>query len=246
MKKILFTLLISLSVFSIYGQYTLTNYETSSTITDGSIIEVNTNNTTTHVILENTSTYPMKATLDVLNIVNTDGSELNFCFGFHGQGNCYTSIANGGSYGSNVHGTHYLAAGESTGHYDIDFTHIDGNNGANFPNYPKDYVLKMSIINANDNTVVGTTTFTYRYDPNGGINNTLSPDDFTINSVQGQLLIHNTYNTSVIIYDFTGKLVFQRKFSAGNHVIPTDLSSGIYIVRATANGKEMAKKLIIR
>ena len=244
MKKILFTLLISLSVFSIYGQYTFTNEETGTIITDGSTFIVNQDHFTNHFIVTNNNTFPVKATLDVLNIINTDGSEITICFGFHGQGTCHIGVHTDDSFNSNLlGGTQYLAAGESSGHYDIDFDHIDNTSIAT---YPKDYVLKLSIINANDNTVVGATTFTYRYDPNGGINNTLSLDDFTINSTQGQLLIHNTYNTSVIIYDFTGKLVFHRKLSAGNHVIPTDLSSGIYIVRATANGKEMAKKLIIR
>ena len=247
MKKLLFSLLLSLSVVSVFGQYTLLNEETGNTINDGDVITVDTNNFTTHVIVTNGYTFPIKATLEVVNIVNTNGSEMNLCFGFNGEGNCYTSIAIGDVFESNQHGSSYLNPGASSGHYDIDFTHIDGNNGANFPTYPKSYVFKMNIINANDNSVVGSTNFTYKYEPTSGIVNNFDKNDISISTGYHVLNIVSKYQADVTIYNLTGQKVKVVRLTPNqNHIYTGNMTPGIYLVQVIADGKEIYKKVVLK
>jgi hypothetical protein len=244
MKKTI-VLLILMSKLVIFAQdYTLLNEDTGNNINDGDVITVSQNQFTTNVIITNNSTVPMKATLEVVDIVNTDGSEMNFCFGFHGGGNCYFSMSEGSSYDSNIYNSDYLQPGESSASDWIDFTHNDNN--PNFTNYPKDYVLKLSIYNANDDSLIGETNFTYRYDPGSGSINTLNDNDFKINGINGNLTIINTEQTQMEIYNLTGQKVMKLNLSPGNHTVQTDITSGIYIVFAQANGKELYKKVIIK
>ena len=246
MKKLLFSLLLSMSVVTAFGQYTLLNEETGNTINDGDIITIDTNNFTTHVIVTNGYTFPIKATMEVVSITNTDGSEMNMCFGFNGEGNCYTSITQGDVFESNQHGNSYLNPGASSGHYDIDFTHIDGNNGASFPNYPKDYVFKINIINANDDSVAGSTTFTYRYDPPQDVN-TLNVDDVIISTGYHVLNIVSKHQADVTIYSLTGQKVKEVRLRPDqNHVYTGNMTPGIYLVHVTADGKEIYKKVVLK
>lgn len=246
MKKYSFLLLFVLSLTFLQAQpYTLLNQEAGQYINDGDIITVSQNTFTTHVIVANNATVPIKATLEALNIINTDGSEMTFCFGFNGEGSCYLNMNTGTVYQSNPNGTTYLQPGTSSTSTDVDFTHNDSNN--NFTTYPKDYVIKITIINANDDSEIGSTTFTYRYDPNAAAINHLNNSDLSINSLPGVLKIKTTDITSLQIFNLTGQRVLQRVLEKGAHSISTvDMPKGIYIVQAKSNGLKRYKKIIIR
>jgi hypothetical protein len=245
MKRII-SLLFLVFNFALFAQsFTLLNEDTGNYISDGDTITVSQNQYTTNIIVSNNGNAPMKATLQSVDIINTDGSEMSFCFGFHGGGNCYFSMTEGASYDSNVYNNDYLMPGESTTSDQIDFTHNDSN--ANFTNYPKDYVLKFIAYNANDNSVIGEINFVYRYNPNASTINTLSENEFNISGTQGSLKIINSKQTQVRIYNLTGQKVMELNLPVGNHSVQTgDLSAGIYIVFAQANGKELYKKVIIK
>ncbi len=245
MKKQLLLFLLILSVIQVFGQYTLLNEENNSVINDGDIITVSVNNFTTHVILTNTGTFPVKATLEATNIVNTDGSELNFCFGFHGEGDCHMGIVLNQIYNSNEHGTTYLAPGQATAHTDIDFTHID--NATAHPDYPKDYVLKLTVINANDDTVVGETNFTYRYQPQGDISTDFVNNDITIATGYHVLNIISKYHADITIYNLTGQKVKEVHLKPSqNHIYTGNMASGIYLVHVKADDKEFYKKVVLK
>jgi len=244
MKKVVFFILMMISYVS-FGQYTLENHETGNTVSDGDVITVANNNYTTHFVVHNTGTVPLKGTLHIDNIINTDGTEINVCVGFNGQGNCYNQIAIGDSYDTNSHGSTYLQPGASSAPSDIDFAHHDGTPNFVSNNFPKDYVVSLTLYNANDNTVVGVTHFTYRYNPQSAIN-TLSKDEFSITTSKHSLRVRNTHNTELYIYNLTGKLVKTYKLSAGTHSLYINLTSGLYIARAKADGKEVTSKLYIK
>ena len=244
MRRLLFLLFLSLFVIPVSGQYTLLNEETGNTINDGDIITVSTDNYTTHVIVTNNNSFPVRATLEATNIVNTNGSELRFCFGFNGQGGCYTSISTGTVYDSNQYGNNFLAPGASSASTDVDFTHVD--DGANFPNYPKDYVIKITIINANDGTTVGTTTFTYRYDPNQAVN-TFDKNEIAITTGYHVLNIVSNYHINVTIYNLTGQKVKEVSLKpSDNHIYTGNMTPGIYLVHVTSGDKELYKKVVIK
>jgi hypothetical protein len=232
--------------------YTLTNQETGSAINDGDVITVNTSGVTTHVIATNTGNVSLRATLEVLDITNTDGSEMSFCFGFNGGGNCYFLMNEGSTYDSNANNTNFLQPGQSTGTSDIDFTHTENGNHLT---YPKDYVLKMTFYNigsdpntTTDDTVVGSTTFTYRYDPNTQAVNTFDKNDIVISTAHHHvLIIDSKYVAHVSLYNLTGKKVKEVTLKPSqNHIYTGNLAQGIYILHVTANGKELYKKIILR
>jgi len=244
MKKILFFILMMIS-YANYGQYTLVNHETGNAVTDGSVITVVDNNFTTGIIVTNTGTVPLKGTLHIDDIINTDGTEVSVCVSFNAEGGCHQPIQVGDSFDTNSNGTNYLQPGDSSGRTDIDFTHHDGYPAVVSTVFPKDYVVTLTLYNGNDNTVVGVTHFTYRYAPSQAIN-TLSKNEFSITTSKHSLRVQNTYNTELYIYNLTGKLVKTYKLSVGNHSLYINLTSGIYIAKAKADGKEVVRKLYVK
>ncbi len=246
MKKFLLFNFAFLSLMVSAQNYSLVNQETGDAINDGDTVTVNTSGVTTHVIFTNNSSVPQKATLEIVNIINTDGTEMSFCFGFNGGGNCYFQMNSGGTYDSNANNTNYLQPGQSTGNADIDFTHTDAN--PNFSNYPKDYVLKLTVYNANDDSVLGVTNFTYRYDPNAQGINTFDKNDVFITTGYHVVNVISKYATKVSFYNLTGQKVKEVHLKPKqNHIYTGNMTSGIYIVHVLAdNGKELFKKLIIK
>jgi len=242
MKKL--TLIILLfSWFFGQSQFTLTNHETGQQINDGDIITVSTSGITTHVIANNTNSNDIYLTLEVLNINNTNGSEMQYCFGVNGGGNCFFGMnANDIKYGVNP-----LPPGTSTRDTDIDFTHTD--DPTNFPNYPKDYVIKIYASDTNGGSQIGNAiTFTYRYDPNAnGIDNVFSKDEFNVISLSGKLQIINKQNLKISLFDLTGKKVKNFEFSAGvNEINTSNLTKGLYLINASNEKKQITRKIIIK
>ncbi len=247
MKKILLTLLLTTMVSVVQAQqFTFFNEDTAANVNDGDVITVNTDQFTTNLILTNNSTVPIKATLEVVDIVNTDGSEMSFCFGINGGGNCYFAMTEGATYDSNANNTQYLQPGDATGSSDIDFTHNDSN--PNFTNYPKDYVLKFKVLNANDDTVLGEINFTYRYDPNANTINTFGKNEIFISTAHRHtLIVSSKYVAHVSLFNLTGKKVKEVTLKPSqNHIYTGGMAPGIYIVHVQANGKELYKKIILK
>ena len=244
MKKLLLVTFIFIGIIMSAQNYTLLNEDAGNTINDGDIITVNTSGFTTNVIFTNNSTVPEKATLEVMDIINTDGSEMTFCFGFNAGGSCYLRMNNGNTYESNANNNNYLQPGVSTASNDIDFTHTDAN--ANYTTYPKDYVLKLTVYNANDDTVLGVTNFTYRYDPNASVN-TFDKNDVVIATGYHVVNIISKCHAKVTIYNLTGQKVKEVQLKPEqNHIYTGNMTSGIYIVHVLAGDKELFKKIVIK
>ena len=244
MKKLLLVTFIFIGITMSAQNYTLLNEDTGNAINDGDIITVKTSGFTTNIIFTNNSTVPEKATLEVVNIVNTDGTEMSFCFGFNGGGNCYLRMDNGMAYDSNANNTNYLQPGVSTNSDDIDFTHTDAN--PNFTTYPKDYVLRLTVYNANDDTVLGVTNFTYRYTPDTSVN-TFDKNDIVITTGYHAINIISKYYASLSFYNLTGQKVKEVSLKPEqNHIYTGNMTHGIYIVHISAGDKELFKKIIVK
>jgi len=255
MKYLLsFILAIAFSLNST-GQVSIVVQGTTTEITDGSTLTVNTDGETEHLIITNNHTKAIRATLEAMDIVNTDGSEMSFCFGFHAQGNCYFFMAEGSVYDSNANGgsnPQYLQPGESTAPIDVDFTHTDAAN-TTFTTYPKDYVLKLTFYDTNDtvdnsdDTVLQTINFTYRYDPNAQAINTFNKNDIVISTAHRHMVIINSkYSAQINLFNLTGKKVKETTLKPyQNHIYTGDLPEGIYILHVKSGHKELYKKLIL-
>ncbi len=249
MKKL--TLIILLfSWFFGQAQFTLTNHETGQQINDGDVITINTNNFTTHVIATNTDTQNIYLAIDVLNVTNTNGTEMEFCFGIAGMGSCHFKMNIGDHYSSGGS----IEPGASTQNTDIDFTHHDGTahdndgNPLNFPSYPKDYVIKIYASYSNDGSQVGNAiTFTYRYDPNANGINSLDKEQIQFFVSGKSIKISTEKSLSFHIYDLTGKEVFSEQILSGNHQISlNDLHKGIYIAEFNTGNKKIYRKFIMK
>ncbi len=249
MKKLTLIILLFSGFFG-QAQFTLTNHETGQQINDGAIITINTNDFTTHIIATNTGNSDIYLTLEVQNIINTNGSEMQYCFGVAGGGNCFFGMGvNDVKQGGNP-----LAPGASTQNTDIDFTHHDGTahdsngNPLNFPNYPKDYVIKIYASDTNGGTQIGNAiTFTYRYDPNANTVNPLEKEQIQFLVFGKSIKISTEKPLNFHIYDLTGKEVFSEQILSGSYKISlNDLRKGIYIAKFNTGNKKMYRKFIMK
>ncbi len=240
MKKFLFFSLFLIGYIT-SAQFTFQNEETGNLINDGDIITISTDSYTTNFIATNNYTSNIHLSLEVVDITNTDGSEMSICFGVLGGGGCSFPIHVGDVY----NGGNALPPGAQTNSGDIHFQHHDN---TNIPTYPKDYLIKVSALNADHgDAFLSSITFTYRYDPSAGIIGELTQADFQLISLSGALKIQNTYPTNLQIFNLTGQSVLQTKLEKGNHSLSTgNLQKGIYIVHAQANGRETFQKIIIK
>jgi len=244
MKKTILLLLLILSSISLQAQFTLLNEETGNAVNDGDVITVSQPSFTTHIIATNTSNSNIYLTLEVQNITNTDGSEITYCFGVLGGGNCFFRMWNNDV----KQGGNPLPPGQSTNSTDIDFTHKDDNT-ANFPNYPKDYVIKIYASDSDQGAQIGNAiTFTYRYDPNyNAIDSVFSKDEFNVISLSGKLQIANKQNLKISLFDLTGKKVKSLELSAGvNEINTSNFTKGLYIINASNRQKQITRKIIIK
>jgi len=255
MKFTISFFLVLTAFINTFAQVSVVIEGTTTQVTDGSTITSNTDGETKHFIITNNHTKAVRSTLEVMNIVNTDGSEMGFCFGFHGQGNCYFFMTQGSIYDSNLNGgsnPEYLQPGESTTPTDIDFTHTDAEN-TTFTNYPKDYVLKLTFYDTNDtadtidDTVLQTINFTYRYDPNAQAINTFNKNDIVISTAHRHVvIIDSKYSAQINLFNLTGKKVKETTLKPyQNHIYTGDLPEGIYILHVKSGHKELYKKLIL-
>ena len=245
MKKISLIFSFLIVSFVSTAQITLHNEEANNTINEGDIITVSENYYTTHVTVTNDYSTEINLQLELVSANNTNGQELSMCFGVAGQGSCHAGI----HVGDVFQGGAPLAAGSTTAHTDIDFQHIDGLNNSHFPNYPKDYVIKISALNTSDNSELSSVTFTYRYDPNGqGAVNTFDKNDMIISTAQPQfLIVESKFLADMTLYNLTGQKVKEVSLKPMQNSIYTgNLTKGIYIVHVTAGRKELYKKIILR
>ncbi len=242
MKQTLFTLLIFLSSL-LHAQITIHNSNTNTDIHQGDTVVTNQDHTPTYVTVTNNYSFDINLKLTVVSINNTDGREMSLCFGVNGMGQCLNQIQTGAVYDGGA----ALTSGATTGHNDIDFNHIEGNNGASFSNYPKDYVFKLSALRASDNSILEEITFTYRYDPNAQNIDHFENHDFKVKSLTGNLLVETPVATQLFMYNMTGQQVKEFDLSEGKNYIDTaDLNKGIYILRAKSGQLDIYKKIIIK
>ncbi len=245
MKRYILTIALMFVGIVSTAQFTLVNEETGAQINDGDIINITADRFTTHVIITNTNTSAINMYLEVMDIVNTNGSELSLCFAIT-QGQCYLGVNIG-----DIKNAGTLAAGASTSSDNFDFMHVEGgfdqNNPVNFTTFPKDYVVKLY---ATDGAVqIGTPiTFTYR------ITSAVSAEEFSKDNsltlfvnAQRQLVVNTNDKINFAMYNLTGQQVINTTLSQGIHRLSvTKLPTGIYMVYAKSGTKQIYRKVVIQ
>jgi len=240
--KRIFSFILLLIVSNGFGQFTLLNNQTGNQINEGDIVTVSTNDLVSYLTITNTHTSDINLSAVVLNMVNTDGSEGTWCFGVNNHGSCYFGM----SIGDVKQGGAPLPVGASTNATDIDIKHSDGSSATSTTNYPKDYVYKIEATDASTNNVLGSITFTYRYDPSGAVDD-FNKNNFNVFASGKQLVVNTKQAVDVTIYNLSGQEIKTISLAKGvQYVDMNSLPAGIYMVLAQKGTHHIYKKIILQ
>lgn len=235
MKKLL-TLFCAFATISVFAQF---NVETHSgdPIVDGQTVIAGALNTPLPFYVNNESTSDeiyMKC--EFVSAINYNGVDMQLCFGL-----CYDPVAVGDIYppGSEV--------------VTIQPEQNQGTDGDKFLNYNDgggniiDYVFRFFQVDAGGNEIGDDLTFTYRYDPILGVNDSNQVKaNITSTVVRDVITIEAIEEASVVIYDIRGRAVSNQKLIIGTNTINVaNLPSQVYLVQMTNDkGASQAVKIV--
>lgn len=244
MKKIIATF--SLIAFSliINAQMTVVTYE-GVQINDGDIFAFNTTNPSSASIyfyINNNSNEPINVKIKCEEILNTNGENFEFCF----SELCILSVEEGVTYPDSDENPYVVIPPGGTNPEFDHFLNLNTGSGT----FPLDYVFRFFQVDANQNEIGESITFTYRYDPN------LSTDDFE-NSLG--VALQNTIATDFLsvrsmnplnyeIFNINGQLISFNSIGSGvNNVNVSNLNNGVYFIRfADENGSTTTMKFVVK
>lgn len=243
MKKILITCLSLLFAQFVFSQFTLENANDNSVISDGDIIVFNQlgyPDGNVYIDIYNNTNAPINVHSQCIGLVNTDGSNFQYCVG----GTCYNSV-----YVDQYcpAAPFQIPANSKNGNFDG----FQNGNAGDGNNYPCDYTFKFFQTDNSGNEIGTPITLTYRYQPN------LSADDFSKlqnfgielrNTIVDNELTFNAKNEKIeiTIFDLTGKLVVSQKLQEGiNNIDLTKEATGVYqVIFTNENNQSLATKII--
>lgn len=177
----------------------------------------------------NTSNLPTNVKIKCISITNSNGSDVQLCFGDV----CYANISAGNSY-PNV--AYFLDANGENGNFDHFYNNSNGLN----PMQNVEFMFKMYQLDNNGVEFGNSITFGYRYNPNLSVAN-LSPDglknfgvSMASNSVQNQLEIDIAAPMTVRIFDLNGRILSTQKLAIGQQNLDVAAqSAGLYMIHFT-------------
>lgn len=184
----------------------------------------------------NTGANPIRTKILFVSAVNADGSQMELCYGL-----CYTGITIGNIYPP---ASDYIEIqpGETTGQGNH-FLNLAGGTAI------RDYVFKFFEIDNSGNEIGTPITFTYRYNPNLGVND-FNKLDVTLKStvISGTLQASASEKTTLTIYNLLGKEVLHKKLNQGTNLVDlSNLSAQLYIVKFTnEKGASKVFKIILK
>lgn len=160
---------------------------------------------------------------EVVEIINTDGENVQFCIGGP-SGNCFFPIAEGDFYPSIEGGVLY--AGASWGMFDY-LINLDSNNLA-------EYKIRFVQTDGAGNEIPNTNFFiSYRYDKNMGLSEvkSLSIAEVYPTVAKNFTNVNLKENAEVQIFNAEGKAVRSTKMNSGSSQLDlSGLSKGVYWV----------------
>ncbi|MDR6461224.1 hypothetical protein J2786_004378 [Chryseobacterium vietnamense] len=240
--------IIFLLVFiSFYGKAQLALAKEDGTpINDGSVITYNSvdeNLATLHYKIKNTSSSPVNVRSKVMNIINADGSNFQFCY----QNTCLPFIILGAVYpGNSKPAINVPANSEVSGGYTM------WNKDTGSGTFPMDYIIKYYLVDNFNNEYGTPVTFTYRYNPNAtlGVHDmTKSKTSFAeidVTRVKSVINITSKEDLSYILYTTDGRTALAGNLKNGKNVIDVSrLQQGNYIVFfKNSRGEALSKKIV--
>lgn len=244
MKKLL---LILLTIFGIYTNAQLVVTKGDNTpINNGDVIgfAVTGEASKLNYKLVNTSNQPINVKIRCVSLTNTDGSNFEFCFD-----QCYNNVSAGTDYPNGVGAAAYdIVAANSTNSSGYHFKNFN-------PSTPANYVFRFFRVDSSGFPIGTAIDFTYRYDTALSVAdiekiNTLKGMGINLysNAVTNEIVFENTQNTTMKIYDLSGKMVLNTLLSTGNQTIDvSNLNNGIYMASfSNQDGQNANVKMVKR
>lgn len=234
MKKITTSLFLILFSFIASAQFEFKKSD-GTLIQNGDVLTFGPNNNYLNFRIKNTSNQPLDIKVKCTNLVNTDGTQFELCYG----GSCFESVAVNGIYPNYEN---LLAPGQSSPAQGEHFANFNNGNGQIIDLEFSVYALGF------ENNVIN---FTYRYNPllnsssfeileNMGINlkNTVIDSNLNFDS--------NT-NGYIFVYNLRGQLVSKSSFSEGTQNINfSNLSPALYLIRFSTNDGRIATSKVLK
>ena len=194
--------------------------------------------------LKNISNQEIYAKVKCTGLVNTDGTNFQFCLD-----QCYNFVTVGQTYPFGAGAPLYeTISANSTNFAGFNFKNYNTTNQA-------DYSFRFFQVDINGNPIGTPINFTYRYDTALSVAeiekvNSLKGLGINLktNSVTEIMDFENTQNATMKIYDLSGKMVLENQLFIGTQSIQVSgLNTGIYMASFTnVEGKNVTVKVVKR
>jgi hypothetical protein len=240
--KSLFLSIICLSTFLASAQMSLKKLD-GTPINDGDVFVFDSAEEPASYLgikIYNNSDTDINIRVKVLDIVNSNGSNLQLCVG----NVCLSTITAGNSY---PNFPAVIEANSENGNFD----HFLNLNTGIDQNAPVQYTLKFFQVDDNGAEIGNSVSFSYRYVSALGVSNfnALAQSGVTLKSniVTNELEMTATKNVQYSLYDISGKSVMAQNISAGDYRLDvSNLNAGVYILFLQNNEGQKASVRIIK
>ena len=226
MKKSLLIIAVFFAAFTMNAQYVVTDHD-GNEITEGMVVEFGASGIpdgSLEYYVTNNGSDEIYMRIEFVSAVNANGQGFELCFG-----QCYIDLVVGQSVPPAPNFV-TIASGATT---------PDGNHfAATIPSSEiQDYNFRFYETDANGVDIGNNLNFTYRLNPNLGIND-INELDVNIAStvIFNNMQVNAVEELDMVVYNLQGKLVNSQKISIGQQSINmSDLSSQMYIVKFSNN-----------
>lgn len=237
MKRNLFLVFVFATVMA-SAQFTVETHG-GDPIVDGQTVTYGTLNAELGFYVNNESaTEEIYMRIEFVSAVNYDGVDMQLCFGL-----CYDPIAVGDIYPLGG-GVVTILPGENQNQEGDKFLNYNDGGGNLI-----DYNFRFIQVDGGGNEIGEDLTFTYRYDPNLGLNdsNMLNAQIASTN-VKDQLVVSAAEDIQIELFDIQGRRVVNQKLSSGTtNVNVSNLPAQMYVVKLTDNqGATQITKIVKR
>lgn len=238
MKRILIVLFLSVTSFS-FAQMTMKKLD-GTDINNGDLFTFTSLTEPACYLgfkIYNNSSDPINIKGKIMNIINADGTNMQFCIGPI----CVDNIAIG-----NVYPANFPIEIEGNGQ-NSNFDHFLNYNPGINPNQVVDYVIKIYQVDGANNEIGNSVTFTYRYI--GPLSNNSFESiknvgfDMSATYIDNQIQYNALTAGTLEIVNLSGKTVLTAPVNEGQGIINfQDYATGIYV--ATFTNKDFQKASI--
>lgn len=233
MKKIIFSLVVSCLFISVNAQQFNFRKSDGTPINNGDVLAYGSTGSYLNFRVTNTGSIPIDVKIKCTALTNATGSQFELCYG----GSCYDNINLNEVYPDYEN---ILGPGASNPSQGDHFVNYNAGNGA-----AMDYQFSVYALGYESQAI----TFTYRFDPQLGVNNLTSEwkgIQLENTIISSSVSFNAEQKGKIELVNINGQKVLSKQFEAGaNQIELSSVSTGIYFATFTnAENKTAQFKLI--